>query len=140
MPGFLLRCITICVILLCGLDVIAVADIKVTASSPTHPMLIRNIHGPLVKVVVEITNETDYDVNLLEFLLSGTDAIEDFQSLALFSTGANEKFSTESQFGDSLGPAAKISFRGKQTLNIGRNVFWLAAELTALAESKEARA
>ena len=134
MPGFLLRCITICVILLCGLDVIAVADIKVTASSPTHPMLIRNIHGPLVKVVVEITNETDYDVNLLEFLLSGTDAIEDFQSLALFSTGANEKFSTESQFGDSLGPAAKISFRGKQTLNIGRNVFWLAAELTETAD------
>ena len=89
MAHVLLRSIAICAVLLRILDVIAVADIKVTASSPTHPILIRNLHGPLVKVVVEVTEEASVELNSLEFSLAGSDTIADFKSLALFSTGTN---------------------------------------------------
>lgn len=133
MAHVLLRSIAICAVLLRILDVIAVADIKVTASSPTHPILIRNLHGPLVKVVVEVTEEANVELNSLEFSLAGSDTIADFKSLALFSTGTNEKFAAENQFGESSGPAEKILIRGKQTLSPGKNVFWLSGELTETA-------
>jgi len=134
MAHVLLRSIAICVILLCILDGIAVADIKVTASSPTHPILIRNLHGPLVKIVVEVTEEANVELNSLEFSLAGSYTIVDLKSLALFSTGANEKFAAEDQFGESSGPAEEIHIRGKQTLSPGKNVFWLAGELTETAD------
>ena len=49
------------------------AELKVTCISPIHPILIRNEHGPIVKVVIDVPDEMNVEVNALEFSLEGTD-------------------------------------------------------------------
>lgn len=110
------------------------AELKVTCVSPVHPILIRNEHGPIVKVVVDVPNEMDIQVSSLEFSLKGTDAFTDIESLSLFWTGAEESFSSEHQFGESQAPMTKIIFRGNKTLTSGRNTFWLDCKLTEMAD------
>lgn len=110
------------------------AELEVTCVSPIHPILIRNEHGPIVKVVVDVPSGMNIEVNSLEFSLEGTDAFADIKSLSLYWTGAADGFSSEHQFGDSETPMTKIAFRGKRTLNSGPNTFWLDCKLTETAD------
>ena len=41
--------------------------ITATATSPIHPVLIRNEHGPLLRVIVEATDPQDVQVNAVSF-------------------------------------------------------------------------
>ena len=49
------------------------AAIQATSSSPIHPVLIRNEHGPMVRIVLDTADATDVDVQSVEFRLHGTD-------------------------------------------------------------------
>ena len=99
------------------------AELKVTCASPVHPILIRNEHGPIVKVIVDLPEGLQGEVEAFEFSLEGTDEVSDLQSLSLYSTGSEDRFSTETQFGDTQKPMPKTSFKGKTTLRSGRNIF-----------------
>jgi sialidase-1 len=110
------------------------AELKVTCVSPVHPILIRNEHGPIAKVVVDVPRGMNVEVGSLEFSLEGTDAFTDIKSLSLYWTGAEERFSSEHQFGDSRAPMTKITFQGNKTLSSGRNTFWLDCKLTETAD------
>ena len=110
------------------------AELKVTCASPVHPILIRNEHGPIVKVVVDVPMGMDIEVGSLEFSLEGTDAFTDIKSLSLYWTGSEEGFSSEHRFGDSQTPMTKITFQGNRTLSSGRNTFWLDCKLTETAD------
>ena len=110
------------------------AELKVTCASPVHPILIRNEHGPIVKVVVDVPTGMDIEVGSLEFSLEGTDAFTDIKSLSLYWTGSEEGFSSEHRFGDSQTPMTKITFQGNRTLSSGRNTFWLDCKLTETAD------
>ena len=127
--------INIAVPLCCAAD--DPAAIRVTTSSPTHPILMRNEHGPLVRVVVKVADSADVDVTVarevraVEFQLAGTDELAALESLTLFWTGDKETFSPENQFGDPVQPASKVTFHGQRTLygKNGKNVFWLSGRL-----------
>jgi sialidase-1 len=110
------------------------AELKVTCISPIHPILIRNEHGPIVKVVIDVPDEMNVEVNSLEFSLEGTDELSDLKSLTLYWTGAEERFSSEHRFGDSQAPMTKITFQGNKTLSSGRNTFWLDCKLIETAD------
>ena len=110
------------------------AELKVTCASPVHPILIRNEHGPIVKVIVDLPEGLQGEVEAFEFSLEGTDEVSDLQSLSLYSTGSEDRFSTETQFGDTQKPMPKTSFKGKTTLRSGRNIFWLSGKLTETAD------
>ena len=105
------------------------AAIQVTTSSPNYPVLIRNEHGPLVRIVVDVADSADVEVEAVEFQLAGTDDLDDLESLTLFWTGDKETFSPENQFGDSAKPAATVAFRSQRTLSGGKNVFWLSSRV-----------
>jgi sialidase-1 len=111
-----------------------IAELKVTCLSPVHPILIRNEHGPIVKVVVDIPEGSQGEVDTFEFSLEGTDELSDLQSLSLYSTGSEDRFSSETPFGDTQKPMLKTSFQGKATLRSGRNIFWLSGKLTETAD------
>lgn len=107
--------------------------ITATATSPIHPVLIRNEHGPLLRVVVEASNPKDVRVNAVSFRLDGTDDLADLDSLTLFATGDKVEFSSAMPFGEPIKPAKEVKFRGKQALSAGKNVFWLSCRLKATA-------
>lgn len=106
-----------------------VAGISASASAPVHPVLIRNDHGPLVRVVIDVDAKQDMRVRSLAFSLAGTDDLGDLDSLALYSTGDKQDFSPAMQFGERANPAKEIAFRVEQKLQPGKNVFWLSCRL-----------
>jgi sialidase-1 len=100
---------------------------------PVHPILIRNEHGPVLRVVVDAAGPRDVRLNAVSFRLDGTDDLGDLDSLTLFSTGDKEEFSPATQFGEPVRPAAEVTFRGEQAIRPGKNVFWLSCRLRPAA-------
>jgi sialidase-1 len=96
-------------------------------------VLIRNEHNPFLQVLVE-AKQGGADVTALTFTLDGTDDVKDLEALELFSTGDRREFAATTAFGEPARPAARISFRGKQALRAGANVFWLSCRLKPTAD------
>lgn len=111
-----------------------VSGVSATASAPIHPVLIRNDHGPLVRVAIDCDGQQDVRVRSLTFSLAGTDDLADLDSLALYSTGDKQGFSPAAPFGEQTAAAKEIVFRGEQPLRPGKNVFWLSCRLQDSAE------
>ncbi|MFN0198377.1 MAG: exo-alpha-sialidase [Planctomycetaceae bacterium] len=106
-----------------------VAAIRASASSPVHPILIRNPHGPLLRIVLDVSEATKAEIQAVSFQLDGTDDLGDLESLSLFWTGDKDAFSPEHPFGKPVQPSATITIRGERTLRPGKNVFWLSCLL-----------
>lgn len=116
-----------------GFGADAVQGLSASTASPVHPLLIRNEHGPLLRVVVEAADPKDVRVNGFAFKLDGTDDLGDLDSLTLYSTGDKIEFASTTPFGEPVKPAVMITFRGEQMLRAGKNVFWLSCRLKATA-------
>ena len=131
---------TLGAVLVIGLQLIAAETAPKTpkasavSSQPVHPVLIRNDHGPLTRVVVDVANGAEARTTSFDFKLDGTDDVGDLESLTLFSTGDKDEFSPAAPFGEPAKPAATITFRGERVLNAGKNVFWLSCRLTPTAD------
>lgn len=104
------------------------------AIRPVHPILIRNPHGPLLRVVVEVPQGDASRLVSLSFSLNGTDDLKDLESLQLFHTSNQEGFSPTTPSGDAVTPAEEITFHVDQPLTAGRNVWWLACRLRDTAD------
>lgn len=104
-----------------------------TFASPIHPVLIRNQHGPLVRIVVDVEQGIEARATSLTFTLHGTDDPGDLQSLTLFSTGDKDAFSSATQIGEPTSAAPEMTVGIDQPLRPGRNVFWLACQLKETA-------
>jgi sialidase-1 len=104
------------------------------SSRPVHPMLIRNEHGPLTRVVVVAEQGAEARAAAFVFRLDGTDDLDDIESLALYSTGNKDEFSPSTSIGQRAKPAKEVTFRGEQTLGAGKNVFWLSCRLKPTAD------
>ena len=112
----------------------AVDGVAATVKRPVHPVLIRNEHGPLMRVVIEVAENRDVAFRDLTVSLAGTDDLADLDSLALFFTQDQEPFSPASPLGEPQRPAETIAFRGEQPLRPGKNVFWLSCRLKDSAD------
>lgn len=104
-----------------------------SATSPVHLVLIRNEHGPLLRVVVDAADPKDVRVKAVSFKLDGTDDLGDLDSLTLFSTRDKEEFASTARFGEPVKPASTVTIRGERALRAGKNVFWLSCLLKETA-------
>jgi sialidase-1 len=107
--------------------------LQASAASPVHPVLIRNEHGPLVRVDVELAEPQDIRAKAFSFTLDGTDDLADIESLTLYSTADKEEFSSAARFGEPAAPGETMTFQGESSLRPGRNVFWLSCRLKSSA-------
>ncbi len=134
-----------CVFALSAVAIVCVSELfaadppvvkQITASSwqPVYPVLIRNEHGPMTRVVMSVGEDVDTAVTGVVFDLVGMDILGDLESLTLFSTGEADKFSAETPVSVPSGPADEVTFRMNRKLNSGRNVFWLSCRLKPTAE------
>ena len=108
---------------------VSVPGLTASTWQPVHPVLIRNEHGPLLRLVVEVDRKSETRLASVSFQFDGTDDLRDLDSLALFSTGDKESFSPAKPVGARLKPAATIVFHADQPLRVGKNVFWLSCRL-----------
>lgn len=108
-------------------------ELSAVSSQPVHPVLIRNEHGPLTRVVVHVENSINARANSFVFTFNGTDDPGDLESLSLFSTGDKDEFSSATRIGERATPAKEVTFHGESVLSAGKNLFWLACELKASA-------
>ena len=129
----LLRAIVIAVAAISLSREVSAAEPNAVTSQPVHPVLIRNEHGPLTRVVVEVKSSVEDGVKSFVFQLDGTDDLGDLESLALYSTGDKEEFSSAIRIGEPAKPAKEVTFRGERVLSAGKNVFWLSCQLKATA-------
>lgn len=101
---------------------------------PVHPILIRNQHGPLLKVVIDVPAGQTTQLTSLDFSLEGTDDLNDLDTVQLFSTGDNPEFSPATPIGQPVTPAKSITLPIDRPLAPGRNVFWLSCRLKDSAD------
>jgi len=110
------------------------AELSAATLQPVHPVLIRNEHGPLTRVVLDVAEGIEVRVTSFDFKLDGTDDLGDLESLSLFSTGGKEEFSSVTPIGDAIKPDKELTFRNERVLNSGKNVFWLSCRLKPTAK------
>ena len=116
----------------CGMR--ANEGLSVTAREPVYPVLVRNDRNPILQVTVESKDAVRDKLQSFEFALTGTDDVNDLESLELVHTGANQALGDGTAFGERTAPAQKVSFRGDQTIQAGTNVFWLSCRLKPTAD------
>ena len=104
-----------------------------SVTRPVHPILIRNEHGPLLRINVHVEPGTQAKLSSLTFQLQGTDDLKDIESLSLFSTGEKDEFSPTTPVGARVSPSASVTYAIDQPLLEGPNHFWLSCRLNGSA-------
>ena len=107
--------------------------VQVSTAQRVHPVLIRKEHNPLIQVIVQADQE-GVRATSFSFTLTGTDDIEDIESLQMFYSGTEGELTTATSFGSTLKPSQRLTFDGDQMLSAGTNVFWLACRLNPTAD------
>src|SRR5438046_618486 len=87
-----------------------------SVTRPVHPVLIRNEHGPLLRIVVEVEKGVKARTSSLVFNLDGTDELGDLDSLRLYATGDKDGFSPATPVGVPVVPEATVTFPVDQPL------------------------
>lgn len=100
-----------------------------TVTKPVYPVLIRNEHGPLLRIAIDVPDGQDVSLQSLSVSTDGTDDLADIESLTLFSTGTDTAFSADDPVGDPQPAAGQIVFRVVRGLQSGQNVFWVSCRL-----------
>lgn len=101
---------------------------------PVHPLLIRNEHGPLLRVTIDVPQGVaDLRLASLAFSLDGSDDLADIAALRVYSTGDKDTFSAATPFGDPAARGATVVVRGELPLRAGKNVLWLSCQLAEKA-------
>lgn len=113
--------------------------IQVTQYAPAYPLLVRNEHGPLIRLSVNVPPSAEDNAKKdsgkalrltgVTVNLSATDQITDLQTLELFSTQDNEEFSAASKIGDALPQTEIVTIPCELELKPGRNIIWLSGRL-----------
>ena len=108
--------------------------LSANAVRPVHPILIRNQHGPMLRITIDVTPGQSVRLASIEFSLHGTDDLNDIEAVQLFGTGNQEAFSPTTPIGDAAAPAQTITLPFDRPLKEGRNVFWLSCRLKDSAD------
>ena len=96
---------------------------------PVHPILIRNEHGPLLRVMIDVTQGQTARLASMEVSLDGTDDLQDIEAVELFETGNQMAFSPATPIGAAVPSTRTITLPVDRPLAEGRNVFWLSCRL-----------
>lgn len=110
------------------------AAVTATARQPVHPVLVRNEHSPLLRLVIHVDRGDNLQLVSVSFRLEGTDDLRDLDRLTLFSTGEKEEFSPALAVGPPVRPAPELTWRLAQRLRPGNKVFWLSCRLRDTAD------
>ncbi len=101
---------------------------------PAHPVLIRNQHSPMLRVMIDVPTGQAASLTSLEFAMNGTDDLNDIEAIQLFDAGNQETFSSVAPIGEAVAPALMITLPMDRALAEGKNIFWLSCRLKDSAD------
>ncbi len=101
---------------------------------PAHPVLIRNQHGPMLRIMIDVPTGQTARLTSLEFAMNGTDDLNDIEAIQLFDAGNQESFSPVAPIGEAVAPALMITLPMDRALAEGKNIFWLSCRLQDSAD------
>lgn len=101
---------------------------------PAHPVLIRNQHSPMLRVMIDVPTGQTARLTSLEFAMNGTDDLNDIEAIQLFDAGNQESFSLVAPTGEAVAPALMITLPMDRALAEGKNIFWLSCRLKDSAD------
>lgn len=121
--------------LACSLPSAQAADeLAATVTRPVHPVLIRNEHGALLRISIDVPDGKDVSLQSLTVSTRGSDDLSDINSLTLFATGDQDAFSAADPVDGPQPPGKQIEFRADHALTSGKNVFWISCRLSDEAD------
>jgi len=109
-------------------------NLTVSVTRPVHPILIRNEHGPLLRVAIEVSKGQTAKLRSLVFTLDGTSNLNDLDAISLFSTGTQDAFLPATLVGAPVRATTPIMMPLDRDLAEGKHVFWLSCRLKDSAD------
>ena len=97
-----------------------------------YPVLKGKVNNPVLRIEIHV-GEQKGTVNSIKIDPSSTD-LDDLKNVRVFYTGRNSDFDDDVQFGSEVELADELLINGHQELNMGKNVFWVAYELSEECE------
>lgn len=107
----------------------SIPGVSVATKYPRHPVLLRNVHGPLIRITLHVAAQQPITLKSIAFRLEGTDLERDVLNLALYTTGDKDDFVAPQELGKPVAPAAAITINYEQPLSAGKHVLWLSCRL-----------
>ena len=109
--------------------------VTITTTQDTIPVLIGKDRNPVLKILVDIPGDMN-DIDLSELVVnsSGTNDINDIDSVSIYYTGSKERVKDPAQYGETLSPSRKMVFKGSLSLKKGENYFWVSYTLKETAD------
>ncbi|MDX1927110.1 MAG: BNR-repeat neuraminidase N-terminal domain-containing protein [Pirellulaceae bacterium] len=129
--------LAVCAFVCAGLEQTGAAQdhgLVANVMRPAHPLLIRNQHGPALRITLDVSKGQSARLVSMEFSFESTDGLNDIDTIQLFATGDQEAFSPLAPIGEAVAPARSIIVPLERQLTEGRNVFWLSCRLKETAD------
>lgn len=100
---------------------------KILTKTFNYPVLKGKENNPVLRIQIENT-EDDKIFNEAQVAIDSTVA-GNLKNVRIFYTGQDSIFNNNVQFGTSRTPSKRVNFKGSQTLENGKNYFWISYEL-----------
>lgn len=122
--NYLLLCISI--LFSCSQET---QNLVVKTSQRQLPVLRGKDANEILKIMVIRNDSLSSSIRKVKVSTKGTTDLEDLESVQLFYTGGENKFSTENSFAYPLTPAAELTFENEQALENDTSYFWVSYKL-----------
>tara|TARA_B110000263_G_C15309088_1_gene512031 strand:- start:1775 stop:2170 length:396 start_codon:yes stop_codon:yes gene_type:complete len=121
--------ISLCLSLLLTTCTSQVQNIHVETIQKQLPILTNKEANEVLKIRVTKYDSLPMTVEKLKISTIGTTDLNDIESISVFYTADNERFSTESIFAKSSSLSDEMIFEGKQKIEKDTSYFWLSYKL-----------
>jgi len=108
------------------------APVTVDVYQPVIPVLIGRDNNPVLKIIPGSQDTTGF-ISEIKISLSGKASTGDIEKVSIFYSKDPETFSTTFQFGKSLAPASKLTFKDHFALT-GKGFLWVSVKLKSKAD------
>lgn len=112
-------------------------DAEQISASATHqiiPVVTRVEHNAVMKITLTNLSGKPFSLHDITLSLKGTTALKDIESVSVFHADEKGRLDSGKQYGHSLKPAGKLTFKSKLIIEKPEQVFWVSIKLKSEVE------
>ena len=111
-----------------------VKDITISTSYSVLPVLTRLEQNAVMKITLAKGQAEKITLTKVKLSLFESSAMDDIESISLYTANPDGSFSTANQFGSSVKPANEIVFESNSTISAAVQSFWVSVKLKEKVE------
>lgn len=112
-------------------------DAEQISASATHqiiPVVTRVEHNAVMKITLTNLSGKPFSLHDITLSLKGTTALKDIESVSVFHADEKGRLDSGKQYGHSLKPAGKLTFKSKLIIEKPEQFFWVSIKLKSEVE------